>query len=100
MTTEVKRTDNKVEVKVIGRLDTLASTDFNTVIEPFLKEDSIEMTIECSQMEYIASSGLRSLLALYKALTSHSGSMTMVGVQPVIMQVLNMTGFSNFLNIK
>lgn len=99
MNVDITRNENKVIVRVIGRLDTLASADFNSKMEEFLSEKNLELTIDCSELEYIASSGLRTLLSLYKSLEGNQSSMTLINVQAVVMQVFTMSGFSSFLNI-
>ncbi len=91
---------NSVDVKIIGRLDTIAAADLNKAIEPYLNTKEINMQIDCQEMNYIASSGLRTLLTLHKELHNGGGSLVISGVQPTVMQVLQMTGFDTFLNIK
>ncbi len=89
----------QVEVKIIGRLDTISAADVNKAVEPFFGKE-VDMVIDCSEMNYIASSGLRILHALHKELLKAGGSLTISAVQPTVMQVLKMTGFDTFLNIK
>ncbi len=91
---------NEVELKITGRLDTIAAVELNKAIEPYLQSKEVNMRIECSEMNYISSSGLRILLSLHKSLCEGGGSLVIVGVQPAVMQILQMTGFSSFLNIR
>ncbi len=91
---------NNVELKITGRLDTLASSDLLKAIEPYLQAKDVNMLMDCAEMSYISSSGLRILLSLHKALHGGGGSLVIAGVQPSVMQILQMTGFSTFLNIR
>lgn len=100
MTIEINRNDNNVDVRIIGRLDTLASVDFNTKMQGFLSEKSLNLIIDCTDLEYIASSGLRTLLSLYKSFQDNGSTMKLINVQAVVMQVFKMSGFSTFLNIE
>ena len=50
-------------------------------------------------MEYIASSGLRSFLAAHKAVTAAGGTLEIINVQPAVQSVFDMTGFSVMLQI-
>ncbi len=100
MEIKIIENNNQVEIKIIGRLDTIAAADLNKAIEPFLNAGEIHMQIDCNEMNYIASSGLRTLHTLHKELGKAGGSLLIAGVQPTVMQVLQMTGFDTFLNIK
>ncbi len=91
---------NDVELKITGRLDTIASAELNKAIEPYLQAGDVHMLMNCTEMNYISSSGLRILLSLHKALHEGGGSLVINGVQPAVMQILQMTGFSTFLNIQ
>ncbi len=91
---------SNVELKITGRLDTLASAELNKAIEPYLQAGDVHMQLDCAEMNYISSSGLRILLSLHKALHEGGGSLVINGVQPAVMQILQMTGFSTFLNIR
>lgn len=100
MKLKINRNEKEVIVKVLGRLDTVASADFATAMDPYMSESDLAFQIDCAEMEYIASSGLRTFLSLYKAITASGGEMSLTNVPPAIMQVLKMTGFSNFIKVQ
>ena len=51
-------------------------------------------------LEYISSSGLRVILALYKNLKSKGGNLKIVNVSNTIMELFSMTGMSDYLDIE
>lgn len=94
-----KNENGKTVLSIIGKIDTDAALELQRAIAPLLNP-TLDLQLDCNQLEYISSSGLRVLIGTYKYLESNGGKFTLTGVQPNIMMVLNMTGFSNFLEIK
>ena len=63
--------------------------------------DEIEtVTHNLKDLEYITSSGLRVILALYKNLKGKGGNLKIVNVSNTIMELFSMTGMSDYLDIK
>ena len=80
-----------------GRLDTVTAPE----LEKELKEslDGIaELTLDFEKLEYISSDGLRVLLATQKVM-NRQGSMKLVRVGETIMEIYEVTGFSDILTI-
>ncbi len=100
METKISNVDGKVVVKIIGRLDTTVAIDFSKEVAPYYSQKNVIMQFDCSEMDYIASSGLRVFLSTFKSLTANGGSLEVLNLQPQVMTVFKMTGFSTFLNIK
>ncbi|MCF0201993.1 MAG: STAS domain-containing protein [Bacteroidaceae bacterium] len=98
METIVTKEVEKNIVKVIGRVDTVTSAEFQNAISPLCEEDK-DLELDCEQMEYIASSGLRVFLTAFKQLNAKGRQLQITHIQANIMQVLKMTGFDKFLNL-
>lgn len=80
---------NELEVTFAGRLDTASSEDINAkVTEMASSIANKNVTIDCTNLEYISSSGIRLLLFIRKAA---GGKTTLKGVRPEIMQILKVT---------
>lgn len=63
--------------------------------------DEVEtVTLNLKDLEYISSSGLRVILALYKNLKSKGGNLKIVNVSNTIMELFSMTGMSDYLDIE
>ena len=76
-----------------GRLDTAASQQFATDMEVLLDNADKHIVLDCNELEFISSSGLRHFLSLRKATISKGGDVTIVGVSDEIKQVFTITGF-------
>ena len=85
-------------VKPQGRIDSSTSEEFSQAMDKVLKEVS-NIVLDLSETEYISSSGLRVLLSVRKQLGNH-GTFMITGVNDTIMEVLDMTGFTNMLQVE
>ena len=56
--------------------------------------------LDFEEVEYVSSAGLRALLLGHKTAMSKGGSMVLTHVADMVMEVFQMTGFSNMLNIQ
>ena len=97
---EIKKTleGEKLTVAISGRLDTTTAPE----LEEALKEsmDGIsELVIDFTETEYISSAGLRVLLSAEKTMNKQ-GSMIVTGVNDVIMEIFEVTGFVDILDIQ
>ncbi len=95
---EIKKTieDAKTVISVTGRVDTTTAPE----LEAGLKLDGNEtLTLDLSGVPYMSSAGLRCLLAAQKTLMAGGGAMTIVGIQPAVKEVLDITGMSGILTL-
>lgn len=93
MTLNINIDGNKVTGTLAGRLDTAAATQFATDMQPLIENADKEITLDCSKLEFISSSGLRLFLTLRKATIAHGGKVIITGINPEIDQVFTITGF-------
>ena len=80
-----------------GRLDTVTSPDFEKELKEVL-DGLTELTLDFEKLEYISSAGLRVLLAAQKVMNKQ-GSMQVVNVNESIMDIFDVTGLSDILQI-
>lgn len=88
----------KLTLALTGRLDTNSSP----ALEAELKQSVSgvkELIFDFSEVEYISSAGLRILLAAQKVM-NRQGSMKLIGVNEDVMEVFEITGFSDILTIE
>ncbi|MBR5969449.1 MAG: STAS domain-containing protein [Lachnospiraceae bacterium] len=95
--TEVRQED-VIELKVEGRVDTNTSGRLQEAILKALQKSN-KIVINCAELEYVSSAGLRSLLLGHKTASSKGGSMTVINVNDAVNQVFTVTGFSRILKI-
>ncbi len=85
-------------ISVSGRVDTTTAPEF----EKFILDNTAgvkELTLDLKDMSYTSSAGLRVLLKAQK-LMSAQGEMKVINVQDDVMEVLEITGFTDILTIK
>lgn len=83
-----------------GRLDTVASAQFEKDMQPLMDNADKAITLDCTSLEYISSSGLRLLLTLRKQSMAKGGSITIANVNDEIKQIFKITGFINLFSFK
>lgn len=82
-----------------GRLDATTAPRLQDALLPAFGEAK-EIELDFSKLAYISSAGLRVLLLGQKEAKKTGGSMTLRGVSADIMEVLEMTGFADMLNLR
>ena len=90
--------DNQLTIALEGRLDTTTAPELETIVRSQL--DGIQLlTFDLASLEYISSAGLRVLLAAQKIMNKQ-GEMTVIHCSDDIMEIFEVTGFSDILNIQ
>ena len=88
-----KNIENKTgKIVLEGRLDTVSAPELEQVFKELLP-GLTELTLD-----YISSAGLRVLLSAQKVMNKQ-GSMTVTNVNETILEIFNVTGFSDILTI-
>ena len=88
----------KLTIALEGRLDTTTSPQLEAEMHPAI-DDATELTFDLEKLAYISSAGLRVLLSAQKIMNKQ-GSMTIKNVCPEIMDIFDVTGFVDILNIE
>ena len=94
-----KTVENEKPVYMLeGRLDTVTAPDLEKELKASL--DGVkELVLDFEKLEYISSAGLRVLLAAQKTMTKQ-GEMKLIHVNETIMEIFEVTGFSDILTIE
>ena len=87
-----------LRIALEGRLDTNTAPQLEAELKTSLSGIT-ELELDFSGLEYISSAGLRVLLAAQKTM-SRQGKMTIRNVNETIMEVFEITGFVDILDIK
>ena len=97
MTIEIKKNNQETIIEIVGRLDTITAPALDKTINEDIG-DTKNLVLDIKGIEYISSAGLRVLLAAQKKMQK-IGSMKVTGVREEVMEVFEMTGFSDILVI-
>ena len=100
MKTKVTKEEGQIIVAFTGRLDTPAAQEANPVINPLLEDADKTIILDCKEMSYISSSGLRIFLTLRKAAEDKGGKIIIQNINDDIRSVFMMTGFLNLFEIR
>lgn len=84
------------EVKLVGRLDVKAASEADASFAEITAKGH-DVVLDLSELEYIASAGLRALKRLHGAMRENGKSLTVKNVQYDVMEILEMTGFAAML---
>ena len=97
--TITKHTDgDKLTIALEGRLDTSTAPELEAELNASL--DGVkQLVLDMEQLLYLSSAGLRVVLAAQKRMNKQ-GTMTVVHVADAIMEVFEITGFVDILNIQ
>ena len=97
MTINKTRSGNSLTIAIEGRLDTTTAPQLEAELKASL-DGITELTIDLGTLEYISSAGLRVLLSTQKIMNKQGG-MKVARANETVMEVFEVTGFSDILNI-
>ena len=98
MTIEIKKNADELVLEITGRLDTITAPALDKTINENLREIK-SLILDCKNLEYISSAGLRVLLSTQKKL-QQKGTMKLKNVREEVMAVFEITGFVDILTVE
>ena len=98
MTIESKKDAGKLTLTITGRLDTSTAPKLEETLKGAY-DGVTELVFDLAKLEYISSAGLRVLLSAQKTMNKQ-GSMQVVNVCEEIMEIFEITGFTDILTIE
>ncbi|MBO6033360.1 MAG: STAS domain-containing protein [Prevotella sp.] len=93
MNAKIEEIDGKYVATLDGEMDTAAALEAEEVLKPIYNSNGKDVIIDCTNLEYIASSGLRILLSILKGAKASGSKVVMRGVNDDIKNVFKLTGF-------
>jgi anti-sigma B factor antagonist len=91
--------EGKVTLSLNGKLSAATAGEFNAAVEEALGE-SPALILDFKNVNYLASAGLRVLVAAQKKLHASGGSLTLLNVGEEVMEVFEVTGLDEVLDIR
>ena len=95
---EKKKEGSKLELVLTGRLDTTTAPELEKELKASM-DGVTALIIDMAALEYISSAGLRVLLSAQKIMNKQ-GTMKVLHVNETIMEIFEVTGFSDILTIE
>lgn len=99
MRIEQESQEKKLTLKIIGRLETSTAPDLQKALDAGLP-DMVELDMDLEELAYVSSAGLRVLLGAKKKMKAKEGGvMTVRNVRKEVMEVFEITGFKEILEL-
>ena len=100
MKTTVKELDGRLVAVLTGELDTASAAETEAALKPLFESTGKDLVIDCSNLEYSASSGIRILVNLLKTAKAKGDQVVLKNVNEVIRDVLELTGFVSYFDFE
>lgn len=100
MNTNIEEKDGKYVVALEGELDTAHAIEVEQAMQSLHEVSGKDIVIECTKLDYIASSGLRILLGLLKSAKANGNKVVLRNMNNEIKDVFKMTGFIDLFDIE
>ena len=96
MKIDFTKNNGALTVSIDGRLDTVTAPELESALGGHY-EGTDALIFDCEKLVYVSSAGLRILLGAHKRM---KGAMKLTGVNELVMEVFEMTGFADILTIE
>ena len=99
MEINIKKNGDVSILELNGRLDTTNYNEIEKKFDELISNGEIKIIVDCSNLNYISSSGLRVLLKSLKAINAAKGKFILCSLQENINEVFEISGFSSIFEI-
>ena len=100
MKTTIQQSEDKYLITLEGEMDTAAAVEVERQLQPLYNTNGQDVIIDCSKLEYIASSGLRILISILKGAKAGGSRVVLKDVNDDIKTVFKLTGFINIFDFE
>ena len=100
MIAKIEETGGKYVATLEGEMDTAAAIEAEDVLKPLYQSNGKDVVIDCTGLDYIASSGLRILLSILKGAKTNESRVSLRGVNDDIMNIFKLTGFNSIFDFE
>lgn len=90
----------EVGARLQGRLDTATAPALEEQVGRWLDGGARDLELDCRDLEYVSSAGLRVFLGAVKRLKPQGGRLVLVGTRGVVREVLDLAGFGALVELK
>ncbi|MCZ0943701.1 MAG: STAS domain-containing protein [Gammaproteobacteria bacterium] len=86
-------------VSVVGRVDSAVARDWELGLVTAVSEGGGRIVLDCGELSYMSSAGLRGLLVASKKADAEGGQVAVCRVSDRILEILEVSGFVRFLKV-
>lgn len=99
MQINIQPNGQEITVQLIGELDTITTTEQADELQQVLNIAGKMLVIDCREMEYISSAGLRFFMQLKRESEAKGGSVRISNLNEDVADIFRMSGFQNIFQI-
>lgn len=88
----INKLDGRLVVALVGDFDNAASTKTKRNLAPVFECSDCDILIDCQQLEYISSSGLRILLSIFKHAHRNGHAAILKGMTDEVEEAIEISG--------
>jgi len=100
MTAKITEQDNQVVLILEGNFDTASSEKMQMELAPLFDYKNCDIKIDCTQLNYISSYGLRTLLSILKHTNRYGNKTILFKPHEDIIDVFSVSGFDKLFIIE
>ncbi len=86
-------------IKLIGKLDIIWVGEIETKFAGYCAGDKVRVVVDLSEVDFLASIGIRLLILTAKSVASRGGKMVLLNPIPEVQSVLEITGMPAIIPI-
>lgn len=95
-----KKTDKAIIVEINGRIDAVTTSEAESYLNSLVENNEYNIVIDCKNLDYINSSGLRILIMNLKKQTANNKKLLLCNLQKNIKDVFKFSGFTNLFDVE
>lgn len=95
MNVRIEEIDGNMVAILKGSLDTSAAAETEKIMSPLNDVEGKDIIIDCTDLEYISSAGLRIFLGILQNAEEKGGHVYIKGINDKVRAIFTITGFSN-----
>ncbi len=99
MDISMKNENGATTLEIEGRIDTTTAPKLDARVGEVISAAD-QLVFDLTNVEYISSAGLRIILQTHKSMSAKNGIFKIIGANEELMEIFEMTGFLDFLNIE
>ena len=98
--TTIQEQDGNIVAILEGSLDTAVAPDTEKALSPLNDVEGKDIIIDCTDLEYISSAGLRIFLSILQNAQEKDGHVYIRNINDHVRAIFAITGFSNIFEFK
>jgi anti-anti-sigma factor len=96
----MKKSDDHILTLIAsGELNTDTVSKFDNYVNTNITDNDHYVILDVSELEYLSSAGLRSMIILMKKLSAQNSKLIIYSPQEFVLRVLNVSGFAQLIHI-